>query len=133
MTDNMTKSEAEWREQLADDQFAVCRLKATEQPFSGRYCNHFEPGTYLCVCCGNPLFSSETKFESGCGWPSFYAPVEDASIATKFDDSLGTRRTEVLCAACDSHLGHVFEDGPPPTGLRHCINSLSLDFDPEQP
>ncbi|MEE3326486.1 MAG: peptide-methionine (R)-S-oxide reductase MsrB [Myxococcota bacterium] len=123
------KSEDEWKEQLSAEQYAVTRQAGTERPFTGEHCDNKEEGRYLCVCCNSPLFSSETKYESHSGWPSYWQPIhEDALIETE-DRSHGMMRTEVTCSRCDAHLGHVFPDGPEPTGLRYCINSLSLDFE----
>ena len=126
MKDKVSKSEAEWREQLTADEFYVTREKGTEQAFTGQYYNSHELGIYSCICCGNDLFDSEKKFDSGTGWPSYWKPISDDAVTTEEDRSLGTIRTEVTCSKCDAHLGHVFPDGPPPTGLRYCINSLSL-------
>jgi len=124
------KSEAEWKAKLSPEEFAVARGKATERAFTGRYCDTKEAGEYLCVCCSAKLFSSQDKYDSGSGWPSFCKPAQDAPIATEADDSMGVRRTEVLCSECGAHLGHVFPDGPQPTGERFCINSVSLTFEP---
>ena len=126
MTDKKNLSEQEWKEILTEEQFEICRKKGTELPFSGKYLDAKTKGTYKCLCCGNDLFLSETKFDSSCGWPSFSESLGDENIRKQEDLSLSRQRTEVLCRHCDSHLGHVFEDGPTPTGLRYCINSVSI-------
>ncbi len=131
MSDKVAKSKEQWRSELTSEQYEVCREKGTEAPFSGVYAESKTPGIYVCACCGQELFSSASKFDSGSGWPSFWQPLLPESTATEVDVSHGIRRTEVMCSKCDAHLGHVFDDGPLPTRLRYCINSVSLGLKPD--
>lgn len=128
-SEHVKKTDQEWREELTPEQYRICRQKGTERAFTGKYHDCKESGIYRCICCGRELFSSDSKFDSGTGWPSFYEPVEEDAVKTERDTSHGMVRTEVMCSACDAHLGHVFDDGPEPTGLRYCINSVSLQLE----
>ena len=133
MRTKVTKSDAEWRAQLSDEQYRVTRKHGTERAFSGKYHDSKDPGNYACICCGSPLFSSDTKFDSGTGWPSYWAPLEPNAVSEHTDRGFFMTRTEVRCAKCDAHLGHVFPDGPAPTGQRYCMNGVAMTFEPGGP
>ena len=128
MNDKIIKSDEVWKKELSPEEYRILREKGTERAFTGKYWDHHELGTYICAACGTELFESDTKFDSGCGWPSYFEPIDSSRIIYKDDSSYGMKRTEVMCAKCNGHLGHVFDDGPPPTGLRYCINSGSMKF-----
>ena len=130
--DKINKSAEEWREQLSLDEFRVAREAGTERAFTGRYWDTKTVGTYCCICCDLELFRSDAKFDSGCGWPSFFEPLDGANLVEKSDSTMGMRRVEILCSRCDAHMGHLFPDGPPPTGIRYCINSVSLKLKPDE-
>ncbi|MBK7229644.1 MAG: peptide-methionine (R)-S-oxide reductase MsrB [Ignavibacteriales bacterium] len=132
MNEKLVKTDEEWKKELSQEQYRILREKGTERAFTGKYWDHHEIGIYICAACGTELFESDTKFDSGCGWPSYFEPIEKKRIVYKEDKNFGMKRTEVMCAKCDGHLGHVFDDGPPPTGLRFCINSGSLKFVPKE-
>ena len=132
MKNKIEKTDSEWKKQLNESEYHICRKKGTERAFTGKYWNSKDPGIFHCVCCGNPLFDASAKFDSGTGWPSFFQPVNPNCFKTQEDNSLLMQRTEVMCSRCDSHLGHIFEDGPTPTGLRYCINSTSLKLVPQE-
>lgn len=128
MNEKVIKTDEEWKKELSPEEYRILREKGTERAFTGKYWDHHELGTYVCAACGTKLFESDTKFDSGCGWPSYFEPIDSSRIIYNDDSSFGMKRTEVICAKCDGHLGHVFDDGPPPTGLRYCINSGSMKF-----
>lgn len=128
MDNKVVKTDEEWKKELTPEEYRILREKGTERAFTGKYWDHHEIGTYICAACGTELFESNTKFDSGCGWPSYFEPIDSSRIIYNDDSSFGMKRTEVICAKCDGHLGHVFDDGPPPTGLRYCINSGSMKF-----